>query len=191
MKTLGVILICSSLLIIIVCLLRKKEYYFNLREVIRNHLSLFDDCKCQYVVFYVLPLILAIGLAMIYEAGDDFYTELSVVMGIILSMLFAILSILSGHDYSSVKDELERKKVKEVVEETLYAIVFTSLLCVFLLLYGMIMIVVNDIAINIQIISFILPCMTYYVFAVIVMNLLLIVKHMSRIIEFNLNVKRR
>ena len=195
-KFVGIVLVVISLMMIFISLIRKNESFFNITEVIKNHFHLFKKCKYQYVVFYLLPLIFAVGLALIYEAGEAFYTELSVIIGILLSMLFAILSILSTHDFESVHDDEQRKKVKNVVLQTSNAIVFNSILCLFIMIYGLFNIVLDgvtfgELPFDTTIIKIILSCIAYYVFAVILLTLLLIVKQMSRIIEFNLKVKKQ
>ena len=110
-------------------------------------------------------------------------------------MLLASLSILSNYDFSTVKDASQREKGKKVVRQTINAIMFDSLLCVFLLLYGLTIIVLSSgdfswIPISMNIIKAIVSAIAYYLFSVILLNLLLIVKQMSKIIEFNIVVKR-
>lgn len=191
----GLSLIFLSLLLIFICLLKKKNTFFNTRKILMEHIGLFKTCPFQYVIFYGLPLLFAVGLAMVYEAGISFYSELGVILGIILSMLFAILSILSGHDFSSVSDDGQKSKVKKVLKQTINAIIFDSILSLFLMLYGLVFIVINgNKAItgffDKVIISQIVSGIAYYIFVVILLNLLLILKYMSKIIEFNLEVKK-
>lgn len=195
-KTVGAALVAGSIFCILISLLRKKETFFNLREVVECHLSLFKECKFQYVVFYGFPLLFAVGLAMLYEAGTAFYSELSVIMGILLGMLFAILSIMAGHDFSGVEDAQQRSNVKQVVNETINAIIFDSMLCLFLMLYGLIIIVLEGVTIgalpvDVTLVKAILSGVAYYLFVVILLTLLLIVKHMSKIINFNLTVRKK
>ena len=95
------------------------------------------------MIFYVFPLFFATGLALIYQAGDAFYSELSVVIGILLSILMAILSVISGYDFSNIKDDGQKKKANAVLTETINAIVFNSLLCVFMMLYALSMIIID------------------------------------------------
>lgn len=191
----GLILIVSSAILIFLCLFRKKETFFNINEVIQNHLLIFKDCPYQYFVFYFFPLVFAIGLALIYQAGKGFYSELSIILGILLSILLAVLSILAGYDFSTVCDEKQRERAKNVVSETINAIVFNSILCLFLMLYGLVIVVIEDvdfswIQCDLSVLKTIAAGTAYYIFAVILLTLLLIIKHMSRIIEFNLTVKK-
>lgn len=191
----GLSLVAFSALLIFICMMRKKEDFFNIRKTICDHLKVFKHCPSKYWIFYGLPLLFSVGLALIYEAGAGFYTELSVVLGIILSMIFAILSILSSQDYSAVNDKTQKSKAKKVLKETTNAIVFDSVLSLFLMLYGLVVIVLSslntiEIQFNLTIVKAIASGIAYYVFTIILMNLLFIVKQMSKIIEFNIEVKK-
>ena len=189
-KLIGLFLVICFVLINTVFLFRKNESFFNLRDVVKDHLHLFHDCKSQYIVFYFSPLLFAVGLALIYEAGETFYTNLSVIVSVLLSMLLAILSILTGKDYSSIADNNQRENIQNVTQETITAIVFDSLLCIFLLLYGLAMIVIDGVNFDAEIGKRVLAGIAYYNFAVTLLNLLLIVKRMSRIIEFDFSVHK-
>ena len=191
----GIVLIAVSLLSISIGLFHKKEDFFNLRDIVKSHLTIFKSSKMNYVVFYVLPALFAAGLSLLYSAATEFYTELSVILGILLSVLLTILSILSNYDFSTVTDVQQKEKAKEVVEQTINAITFSALLCIFLLLYNLALIIVRSydfswITWDLSFIKAAVSAIAYYVFAVICLNLLLVVKQMSKIIQFNLNVKK-
>ena len=189
-KFTGLVMVVCFALINLIFLFRKNESFFNLRDVVKDHLYLFYDCKSQYIVFYFSPLLFAVGLALIYEAGETFYTNLSVIVSVLLSMLLAILSILTGKDYSCISDDDQRENIQTVTQETITAIVFDSLLCIFLLLYGLAMIVIDGVDFDTEIIKRVFAGVAYYNFAVTLLNLLLIVKRMSRIIEFDFSVQK-
>ena len=136
------------------------------------------------------------GLAILYETNDAFFSELNVILSILVSILFAILSILCGYDYSSVADERQKKNAKAVLRDTVNAIVFTAALSVFLLLYDLVFSVVsadsfNQWIVDVTMIKRIVSGMAYYIFTVILLNLLLIIKHMSKLIEFNLYAPKK
>lgn len=198
MKTstiIGIALVVSSLLLIAICLFHKREAFFNLRNIVKKHFELFKNSRINYAVFYFLPGLFAVGLAMLYSAAIEFYTELSVILGIFLSVLLTILSILSNYDFSTVADEVQKKKGRKVVEDTINAITFSTLLCIFLLLYNLVLIILRTcdlswITWDLSFLKAAVSAIAYYLFAVICLNLLLIVKQMSKIIQFNLNVKK-
>ena len=185
----GLIMLSTFTLLMIISLFKRHDTFFNIREVIRKQLLLFKNCSYQYFTFYGLPIFLSVGLALIYQADVAFYTEISVVIGILLSMLFAILSILTGYDFSNVKNKKQKEKVQKVVAETINAIVFDSVLCIFIMIYGLVVIVISGVdyswlSIDLTIIKMVVSGIAYYLFTVIMLTLLLIVKHMSKIIEF-------
>ncbi len=191
----GITLVVLSLLLIAICLFHKREDFFNLRNVVRKHFELFRNSKINYAVFYVLPGLFAVGLSMLYCAAIEFYTELSVILGIILSVLLTILSILSNYDFSTVLDEQQKERGRKVVEDTINSITFSTLLCIFLLLYNLVLIILRScdlswITFDLGFIKAAVSAVAYYLFSVICLNLLLIVKQMSKIIQFNLKVKK-
>lgn len=87
----GLLLVFISLAVMIFSLLRKEEPFFNLRDIIKAHKQLIRGSE---ILFCILPMCFAVGLALLYTAGAQFYTEISVILGIFLSMLLASLSIL-------------------------------------------------------------------------------------------------
>ena len=194
-KILGIVLVVTSFSLISVCLFRKNEAYFNLREVVQKHFALFKNSKSQYFIFYILPLLFSVGLALLYTATEEFLTESSVVLGIILSVLLTILSILSSYDFSNVKNQAQCARVNSVVTDTINSITFNTLLCIALMLYNMVLVVLNEgdyswVPFDITLIKVIMSGIAYYLFSVICLTLLLIVKQMCKIIQFNLTVKK-
>lgn len=191
-KFCGLLLVFISSAAMIFSLLRKEEPFFNLHDIIKAHKQLIRGSE---ILFCILPMCFAVGLALLYTAEASFYTEISVILGIFLSMLLASLSILSNYDFSTVKNANQRENGKKVVRQTINAIMFDTLLCVLLLLYGLTIIVLSGgdyswIPINVNIVKAIASAIAYYLFSAILLNLLLIVKQMSKIIEFNIVVKR-
>ena len=129
---------------------------------------------------------------MVYQAGAAFYSELSVVLGILLSVLLAMLSILGSYDFSSIQDPEQRSRGIRGIEETTNAILFDSVLIIGLLLYGLTVIVVSGAALPqvLYKIKAVVSGLAYYVFVIVLLNLLLVIKHMSNLIQFNLIVTR-
>lgn len=99
-----------------VSLLRKNEPFFNIHEIVQEYRKLI---RGSTIVFFILPLLFSVGLALLYTAGTRFYSEIGVILGIILSMLLASLSILCNYDFSEVRDEQQRKKGRDVVKTTI------------------------------------------------------------------------
>ena len=133
-----------------------------------------------------------------YQADKEFYSNLSVIISILLSMLFAILSILTSknYDFNCKKEDgtenVEKKKVvknmQAVMSETTTAIVFDVMLSIFLVLYALVMPIVEEIGINVLGVNITLSIVSYYLITVILLNLLLIIKRMTKLINIGINM---
>lgn len=185
----GIGLAITSLYMIVLFLWKSQGSFFNLAEIVKNHLKLFSYQKIQYVDFFVLPASFSIGLALLYVADGSFYSNLIVIVSILLSMLFAILGVLTNLEISDC-DKVRVKRAKKTLEETINAILFDSILGVLLLLYGLAMIVADS-AIKIHAIKVALSGGIYYIFTVFTLTLLLIVKRMSRLVKYRMRSGRK
>lgn len=186
-KIIGFALIIIAFLIIFVSICSRRQNFFNIREIIRAHIALFDRCRSQYIVFYGAPLLLSVGLALIYNPTTIFYDSISVIISIILSILLAVLAIITSFDYSNYTNESTRLKILNVVKETTNAIMFETIICVLLLLYGMVVVVVQDVVTINTIVNRILTGVTVFLFSVLILDLLIVVKRISRIIDVKLS----
>lgn len=194
-KIIGLILSIVSLIAIICILFRKKEPFFNFREIMKDHLCLFSNCKSQYFIFYVLPLFLGVGISLLFSANTAFFSHLGVVLSIILSMLLALLAILTGYDFSIFKDNEQRNTAETTVKQTINAILFCCIIGIVLLLIGFIVIATSGkdfewIPFDINVCKIVISAFTYYLFIVVLLNLLLIIKNMSKIIEAKMLIER-
>lgn len=180
----GIGLVAVSLCAIVLFLWKSQGSFFNLAEIVKNHLKLFACQKIQYVGFFVLPASFAVGLALLYAADSSFYSNLIVIVSILFSMLFAMLGVLTNLEISD-RDENRVARAKKTLEETINAILFDSILGVFLLLYGLTMIVADSV-IKIHAIKAALSGGIYYIFEVFTLTLLLIVKRMSRLVRYRI-----
>lgn len=194
-KLIGATLSIISSVLIVCILFKKKEPYFNFREIIREHFHLFSNCKSQYFVFYILPMFLSMGLSLLFSANVAFFSHLGVVLSIILSMLLALLSILSGYDFSKFENEEQKSNAKTAIKQTINAILFCCMIGILLLLLGFIVIATSGtnnewIPFNINVCKIVVSAFSYYLFIVVLLNLLLIIKNMSRIIEANMSIER-
>lgn len=192
----GIILSATSLLLILLILFRKNEPYFNCRKIMKDHFALFSNCKFQYFVFYILPIFFSVGLSLLFTVNQEFFSYLGVVLSVILAMLFALLAILSGLDFSKFTNKDYREKAELAVKQTINAVLFCCIIGIILLLIGFTAIVAKTPPIELPA-CVLVACKTlisifsYYLFVVELLNLLLIIKNMSRIIEANMTVKEK
>ena len=195
-RIIGFALIIIAFLIIIVSICSRRQIFFNIREIIGEHIALFDRCRSQYIVFYGAPLLLSVGLALIYNPTAKLYDSISVIISVIslpnfiyyiISMLLAVLAIITSFDYSNYTNENTRSNILNVVKETTNAIMFETIICVLLLLYGMVVVVVQDVVTINAIVNRVLTGVTVFLFSVLILDLLIVVKRISRIIDVKLS----
>lgn len=191
-KTIGYILIIIAIIPVLFSFHNEHKSFFNIKTVIKDHLKIFKDCKSQYFIFYGSPFLLSVGLAFIYDAQDNFYDNLSVIISIILSMLFAVLAILTNYDFSERSDDDQNRtttheKVLKIVNETTDSIMFETMICVFLLIYGMIVVIVRGVMPLNVIVNKILTGVSCFLFTVLLLDLLIVVKRMTKIIKYKMN----
>jgi hypothetical protein len=141
-------------------------------------------------------VISSIGLSLLFSANAAFFSHLGVVLSIIMSMLLAMLAILSGYDFSRFEDDQQRNGAEITVKQTINAILFCSIIGIALLLIGFIVIAtsgksVDWIPFNINACKIIVSAFSYYLFIVVLLNLLLIIKNMSKIIEAKMIIERK
>lgn len=193
-KTIGFALIVVAIIPIIISIFSERRSFFNIKSIIKDHLKMFENRKSQYLIFYGSPFILSVGLALIYDAQDDFYNNLSVIISIILSMLFAVLAILTSLDYSnslnSNDNTANSSNIIKVVNETTNSIIFETIICVFLLIYGMIVVIVRGVMPLNLVINKILTGVSCFFFTVLILDLLVVIKRMSRIIKIKMNERK-
>ena len=190
----GVILSLISLFLIALILFRKNEPFFNCRKIIQDHFDLFSGCRSQYFVFYILPIFLSAGLSLLFTANAEFFSYLGTVLSIIIAILFSVLAILTSVDFPKFKNEEHRKRAELSVKQTINAILFCCIIGIFLLLIGFTAIVADTQTIEwdpclVYACKTLISVISYYLFIVELLNLLLVIKNMSKIIEANMLAK--
>lgn len=200
-KTIGFAFIVVAIIPIIISIFSERKSFFNIKSIIKDHLKIFENCKSHYLIFYGFPFILSVGLALIYDAQNDFYNNLSVIISIILSMLFAVLAILISFNYFNSLNSNEEftdqqvnqhntsnsSNIIKVVNETTNFIIFETIICVFLLIYGMIVVIVRGVMPLNLLINKIFTGVSCFFFTVLILDLLVVIKRMSRIIKIKIN----
>ncbi len=122
---------------------------------------------------------MAIGISCIYIADVTMYQNIIVAVSIFVSMLLAMLSILTSKDYSKYNLE-QQTKIKMVLKETNNAIVFCTFISILIIMTSLIMIALSTL--ESQILLRTMAMLVYYLLQVLLMNILLIVKRMSKLI---------
>ena len=113
-STLGLVLMTISFFLISLGLFRRNSSFVELRKVFLEHMALFKNARYQYLVFYIYPLIMSIGISILYVAEKEMYKDITVVVSIFISMLLAILSIITTKDLSKYESN-QQQRIKAVI----------------------------------------------------------------------------
>lgn len=175
----GIILIIVSSILLLMGLFRKKNNFIDLRSVLISHFKMFRCAKIQFFVIYICTLVMSIGISLIYIADITLYQNIIVVMSIFVSMLMAMLSLIKAKDYSHL-NETQRENVKEVIKEVDNQVVYCSFVSVVVIVFSLIMIAISKI--DNPMLDIITSTIVYYLVEVLLLNILLIMKRMSRLL---------
>lgn len=162
-------------IILIVNFLRRNNNFFDVRPIFRQQFSMFRNCKGQIVIFYIVPLIIAIGIVRIRLIDKDIINNINIVLSIFVSMLFAIMSILNGYEKSN------KKQCLKVLDETNNTIVFETILCIVILILSFIVLFIDNFEKNILLV--IVSVIIYYLMFTVILHIFIIIKRMKSLYD--------
>ena len=183
------ILLYISLGLICCALLQKNSNFLDIRKVFTDHFAIFDNSPLQKFVIFIVPFLLSFSAISTQLLTKDIVNNLNIVLSILISMFFAILSILSSFTYKStdpktVADVSLRKKAEKynkLLKQTFNAVIFESVLSIVVLVLSFAQLFSNDFSETwkLKVISLIV----YYLALVIVFNILVVIKRMKSLFE--------
>lgn len=139
MKIIAYILISVSVTIMMIYGIHKNNNFINISKIMKDHFKIFGGAKKHIIVLYVVPIITAIGISIIYTFSDSMVEAIMVVISVVIS---ALLSFQGGIlNIESNKNE-GRKKV--ILEETNASINFTVLINIILVFFMLIYVAIDN-----------------------------------------------
>ena len=183
------ILFFVGIILILVALLQKNSNFLDVRKIISQHLSIFSKSPLQVVSIFGAPLLIAIAAAATHPLTVDIVNNLNVVLSILISMFFAMLSILASlslksTDQSKVEDVTlirDAKKYNKILKQTNNAILFESILAILLLIVSFSQLFIGsfDPTWKLKIIS----AFVYYLTLVLVLNIFVVIKRIKALLD--------
>lgn len=183
------ILFFLGIILILVALLQKNSNFLDVRKIICQHLSIFSKSPLQVVAIFGAPLLIAIAAAATHPLTVDIVNNLNVVLSILISMFFAMLSILASlnlrsTDQSKVEDVTlirDAKNYNKVLKQTNNAILFESVLAILLLIFSFSQLFIGSFepTWKLKIIS----AFVYYLTLVLVLNIFVIIKRIKSLLD--------
>lgn len=152
-------------------------------SIVERHISCIlneKHGKYVFILFFVVPLILSLALAKISIINDNAINIITVIISILTSMFFTLLTLVLD-----MKTRIREDKTKSasdaaimanILKETYYSIMFEILVCVLLLICCFLNIFSSKYSYGESV-------LIYYMALVILMNLFMILKRIFKTIE--------
>lgn len=176
MNNVLLILVVFGLLFMLLTFSVKLGNFVDIRDIIKKHLSFFKNNKLQFISMYIVPIILSVYIGTIHTINKELVDNLIIILSILISMFFAILSILCSIDSKNKNDIY-----KQLLNETYTSTVFEIIICIFLLLISFAALFIGK-GFN-EIIDIIVSDIIYYLTFVLILNIFVIIKRIEAIFQ--------
>lgn len=185
----------SGLLVLALMILLAGKYifkkdYLNCFEIIEQHWKCYEDrdgnvSKVTMFLYYGVPFLLALSLVQIKETDEDIINSLTVIVSILTSMFFTLLTLILDM-YKRIKTDTNYNDANasislKLLKETYYAIMFEILMSIVILIMCFIYLFAEKY-------SYLGSVVLYYFAFVLLMNLFMILKRVYKVIQEDLNV---
>lgn len=184
------VLLWISVILVVLALLQKNSNFLDVRSIITTHFKVFSGSPLQCVVIFGVPLFLAIAALHMQPLSKDMVDTLNIVLSILISMFFAMLSILSALNNKTIPEE-EKNDVTAIhrmneynllLKETFNAIMFECILCILVLAATVTLLFINKFSASWQL--SLVSGIVYYLSLVIVFNILVIIKRIKVLFDY-------
>lgn len=162
-----------------------RQRYLDCFDIIWKHINCFrkSNGKISYlsiILYFIVPLLLAISLVRIRNIDDSVTNILTVIVSILTSMFFTLLTLILDMR-KGVKKNLrynagDAALSSKLLEETYYALMFEILVSVVILLLCFVELFAKQY-------SMICGLILYYLTFVLVTNLFMILKRIFKVIN--------
>lgn len=171
----SIIFFTIAIIILLIASVQKNNNFFNITYVIKKHFEIFGGNILAITTFFIVPLLLAIGIAKEKVVSKDILSIVSLIITIFLSFFFALIGVLTSNNNSSN----DSKKI--VINETFNTVVFECTLSIILLLCIFVTIFLDTYKLNVF--TFFMSLLIYYLFFIITINIFIIIKRISKIFK--------
>lgn len=159
-------LIILSLVILFIYGIKRNNNFINIFKIIADHFKIFDGAKKHIIVLYVVPILTATGISIVYTFSNSMVEAIMVVISVVISALLAFQGGILNIE-SNKKDE--RKKA--ILEETNASINFTVLINIILVFFMLIYIAISN-----SIFRIIFTAIITYIVLITFLTIMIIIK---------------
>ena len=86
-------LIILSLVILFIYGVKKNNNFINIFKIVSDHFKIFDGAKKHIIIIYVVPILTAVGISILYTFSNSMVEAIMVVISVVIS---ALLSLQGG-----------------------------------------------------------------------------------------------
>ena len=162
-----------------------KKKYLDCYEIIKRHLERFKTSDNRYskvslFLYFGVPAVVSIALVRIRNIDDDVINIITVIISILTSMLFTMLTlvldmrkrIISDKDYNANKAAISAKLLKETYYSIMYEI-----------LNSIIILIICFVELFSKKYFWISSLIIYYLVFTLLMNLFMLLKRIFKVID--------
>jgi len=180
--SLNTILVSISIILVIFALFQNNSNFLDVRSVFTDHFKVFKDSPLQCIVIFGVPALLTIVALDEQILNKEIVDTLNIVLSILISMFFAMLSILSALPQKTIREDQKKEvsgqnRVKEynlLLIETFNSVMFECILCIIVLATSVMLLFIDDFSDSRQL--KVISGAVYYLSLVIVLNIFVIIK---------------
>jgi len=191
--SISTIFLYISIILITIALLQKNSSFLDIRSIILKHLKVFHKSPLQCVVIFGTPLLISIAALNKQVLSKDIVNTLNVVLSILISMFFAMLSILSALNPKVINKDQENDTIAKdaamqynnLLKETFNAVMFECILCILLLATSFTLLFINKFSTSWQLA--LVSGIVYYLSLVIILNIFVIIKRIKALFDHRQN----
>lgn len=162
------LLLPVGIILVVLYSIQKNSNFIRIRGIFSQYMGIFNGSFVQICFFFGVPILFAISFAQLSEPDQSTFDTMYVVVSILITMFFSVLTILTG------ENRQKSEEYKQVLNETINCILFEIVVSIFILAYGFIF----QMLLNLIPTSFvdIFASIFYYMIFFLLLNLFIIVK---------------
>lgn len=181
-----VVLICMAFILMAIYFFKGHTNFLNIKRIFKDYFSLFGEEKIHLMVVWGIPLLIAGALVQEIYLGKESLDEILVILSILISMFFAMLSILISKQATQNDIDQKSNSYKQhirniLLAETCTIVLIEVLLCVSVLMLSLVIVLISgdDTHDVLSILSF----LVFYFMTVCMFNLLVLLKRFKSLID--------
>lgn len=170
------VLCIIGVILLVCCLFCRSSNFLDVKSIVCEHLGIIKQNHVQMIGIYIIPIVFAITICRKECVNKDILDNLNIILSILISMFFAVLSILC-----SINSKNNNEKYQLLLKETFTSTVFEIIICLWLLFLSFTILFIGNYQENIM--QRFLSFLIYYSTMIVILNILMIIKRIKAIFD--------